>query len=82
MSPDQLTRWETGESQPIFLQAQKLAQGLHTPLGYLFLAEPPTEGLSLPDRRTVGTAPVPRPSIDLPRFWKNPTQPPKQLLPR
>lgn len=65
MSPDQLTHWEAGESQPTFLQAQKLAQALHAPFGYLFLAEPPTEGLPLPDLRTVGTAPVPRPSIDL-----------------
>ncbi|MHB1201126.1 MAG: ImmA/IrrE family metallo-endopeptidase [Polaromonas sp.] len=65
MSPDRLTRWEAGESQPTFLQAQKLAQALHAPFGYLFLAEPPTEGLPLPDLRTVGGAPVPRPSVDL-----------------
>jgi Zn-dependent peptidase ImmA (M78 family)/transcriptional regulator with XRE-family HTH domain len=65
MSPEQLIRWEAGESQPTFLQAQKLAQALHTPFGYLFLAEPPAEDLPLPDLRTVGGAPVPRPSLDL-----------------
>jgi len=65
ISPDQLTRWEAGESQPTFLQAQKLAQALHAPFGYLFLAEPPADKLPLPDLRTVGGAPVPRPSVDL-----------------
>ena len=65
ISPEQLVRWESGESQPTFLQAQKLAQALHAPFGYLFLTEPPAEKLPLPDLRTVGGAPVPRPSIDL-----------------
>lgn len=65
ISPDQLALWETGESQPTFLQAQKLAQALHAPFGYLFLTEPPVENLPLPDLRTVGSAPVPRPSVDL-----------------
>lgn len=65
ISPDQLIRWETGESQPTFIQAQKLAQALHAPFGYLFLTEPPAENLPLPDLRTVGGAPVPRPSINL-----------------
>jgi len=65
ISPDQLIRWEAGESQPTFIQAQKLAQALHAPFGYLFLSEPPAENLPLPDLRTVGGAPVPRPSVDL-----------------
>ncbi len=61
ISPEQLVRWESGESQPTFLQAQKRAQALHAPFGYLFLTEPPAENLPLPDLRTVGGAPVPRP---------------------
>jgi len=65
LSLEQLTAWEAGESRPTFRQAQKLAQALHTPFGYLFLAEPPEENLPLPDLRTVGSAPVPRPSVDL-----------------
>lgn len=65
ISPEQLTYWEAGKSQPTFLQAQKLAQALHAPFGYLFLTEPPAENLPLPDLRTVGGAPVPRPSVDL-----------------
>ena len=65
LSLDQLALWETGESQPTFLQAQKLAQSLRAPFGYLFLTEPPVEYLPLPDLRTLGGAPVPRPSVDL-----------------
>ncbi|MGH6637801.1 MAG: XRE family transcriptional regulator [Polaromonas sp.] len=65
MTSEQLASWEVGESRPTFRQAQKLAQALHTPFGYLFLAEPPIEDLPLPDLRTMGGAPVPRPSVDL-----------------
>jgi Zn-dependent peptidase ImmA (M78 family)/transcriptional regulator with XRE-family HTH domain len=65
ISQEQLTHWESGESQPSFLQAQKLAKALHAPFGYLFLTEPPAENLPLPDLRTIGGAAVPRPSIDL-----------------
>lgn len=61
----QLAAWEAGESRPTFRQAQHLAQALHAPFGYLFLQEPPTDTLPLPDLRTVGAAPVPKPSIDL-----------------
>lgn len=65
IKPAQLQNWETGEAKPTFRQAQKLAQAFHAPFGYLFLAEPPVETLPLPDLRTVGSEPVPRPSIDL-----------------
>lgn len=65
ISSDQLARWEAGDNQPTFLQAQKLAQALHAPFGYLFLAEPPAEDLPLPDLRTVGGTHVPRPSVNL-----------------
>ena len=65
MPVKQLTDWETGESRPTFRQAQKLAQSLHTPFGYLFLTEPPIEHLPLPDLRTVGGTARLRPSPDL-----------------
>lgn len=64
-SVDQLAHWESGASRPTFRQAQKLAQVLHAPFGYLFLAEPPAEDLPLPDLRTVGGIPVPKPSVNL-----------------
>lgn len=65
VKPEQLQAWEAGESRPTFRQAQNLAQAFHAPFGYLFLPEPPAEPLPLPDLRTVGGAPVPRPSLDL-----------------
>lgn len=65
LKPAQLQNWETGEAKPTFRQAQKLAHAFRAPFGYLFLAEPPEETLPLPDLRTVGSEPVPQPSIDL-----------------
>src|SRR5262245_43921463 len=49
-----LPAWETGASRPTFEQARTLARLLGVPLGYLFLLEPPTEEVTLPDLRTVG----------------------------
>jgi Zn-dependent peptidase ImmA (M78 family)/DNA-binding XRE family transcriptional regulator len=65
VKPPQLQAWEAGESRPTFRQAQNLAHAFHAPFGYLFLQEPPAEPLPLPDLRTIGGAPVPRPSLDL-----------------
>ncbi|MET3395598.1 Zn-dependent peptidase ImmA (M78 family)/DNA-binding XRE family transcriptional regulator [Variovorax sp. 1140] len=65
VKPERLEAWESGESRPTFRQAQHLAHAFHAPFGYLFLQEPPEELLPLPDLRTVGGVPVPRPSIDL-----------------
>lgn len=65
VKPVQLAAWEAGTSRPTFRQAQTLAHAFHAPFGYLFLQEPPAELLPLPDLRTVGGVPAPRPSIDL-----------------
>ncbi|GAP35872.1 DNA-binding protein [Piscinibacter sakaiensis] len=65
MKPEQFRRWEEGEAQPTFRQAQSIAQALRAPFGFLFLAEAPTEGPLLPDLRTVGGVPAARPSVDL-----------------
>lgn len=46
--------WETEQDRrPTFRQARDLARILHIPFGYLFLSEPPSDELSLPDLRTV-----------------------------
>ena len=62
----QLLAWVRSERQPTLKQLEKLANLTHTPLGYLFLPEPPDERLPVPDYRTVAdTTRGGRPSPDL-----------------
>ncbi len=56
--------WEDSGNISI-AQADRLARVTHTPLGFLFLAEPPEDGLPIADFRTVGDQPLRRPSPDL-----------------
>ena len=56
--------WEAGERQPTFRQAQRFAQVLHVPFGYLFLPSPPKQGLPIPDFRIVTNQPPNEPSPD------------------
>lgn len=65
VKPEQFQRWEEGDSQPTFRQAQQVANALHAPFGYFFLNEAPAEEPVLPDLRTVGGAPAGKPSVDL-----------------
>ena len=53
VKPEAVTAWEDAERRPTFRQAQRLAQTLHVPFGYLFLSEPPVQELPLPDLRTL-----------------------------
>lgn len=63
--PDRVLEWEAGESKPTFRQAQHWASIAHVPFGFLFLKEPPSENLPLPDLRTLGGVPPERPSLNL-----------------
>ena len=58
--------WEAGERRPTFRQAQRFAQALYVPFGYLYLPEPPVEELPLADFRTIPGQIPQRPS---PIFW-------------
>lgn len=60
-----LEAWERGEVDPTFRQVEQFAQATRTPVGYLFLNEPPEERVPIPDFRTVRNERLGRPSPDL-----------------
>ena len=61
----QLEAWERGEESPTLKQLERFASATHTPVGYLFLQEPPVERVPIPDFRTIGNEHIEQPSPDL-----------------
>ena len=60
-----LPEWERGALPPTLKQLESFATATRTPVGFLFLAEPPEERIPIADYRTVGDGEVTRPSPDL-----------------
>ena len=60
-----LKEWERGEVHPTLKQLEAFAKVTRTPVGFLFLAEPPVERVPIPDFRTVANVHVGHPSPDL-----------------
>lgn len=61
----QFQAWVMKEARPTFKQVEQFAKATYTPVGFLFLAEPPIERVPIPDFRTVANKQVQRPSPDL-----------------
>ena len=61
----QLEAWEHGAAHPTLRQIERFAKATHTPVGFLFLQEPPIERVPIPDFRTVDNEHIGRPSPDL-----------------
>lgn len=61
----QLAAWEAGTAQPTLKQVEAFAKATHTPVGYLFLPEPPVEKIPIPDFRAPGNERIGHPSPDL-----------------
>ena len=64
VKPDRVTEWEQSGKISI-AQADRLAARTYTPLGYLYLGEPPDDSLPIRDFRTQGGDPPSRPSPNL-----------------
>ncbi len=60
-----LQAWEAGEVKPTLKQAQAFARATRTPLGFLFLEDPPALPVPIPDFRTMGGEALHAPSPDL-----------------
>ena len=60
-----LAAWERGEARPTFKQVERFAKAMRTPVGYLFLQEPPIEHIPIPDFRARGNEYREHPSPDL-----------------
>jgi len=60
-----LAEWESKAAQPTLKQVEAFARATYTPVGYLFLQEPPVEKVPIPDFRAMDNECIGHPSPDL-----------------
>jgi Zn-dependent peptidase ImmA (M78 family) len=60
-----LAAWESKAAQPTLKQLEAFAKVTYTPVGYLFLQEPPIEKVPIPDFRAMDNERIGHPSPDL-----------------
>jgi|SRR3989338_2049619 len=60
-----LKLWKSGEMSPTLKQLESFAKATYTPIGFLFMQEPPVEKVPIPDFRTVAGEKSQQPSPDL-----------------
>ena len=60
-----LQAWERGEARPTLKQLERFARATYTPVGYLFLSEPPLEQIPIADLRAGTGADRGQPSANL-----------------
>jgi Zn-dependent peptidase ImmA (M78 family) len=60
-----ISDWLQGELAPTLKQLEDFSRMTHTPIGFLFLPEPPDISLPIPDFRTMAAAGLVSPSPDL-----------------
>ena len=60
-----LDAWLDRSVKPTLKQVEAFARATHTPVGFLFLHEPPEERIPIPDYRTMANTQLSRPSANL-----------------
>jgi len=62
---NKLDEWLDCSIEPTMKQVETFAKATYTPIGFMFLSQPPEEDLPIPDFRTLANTEITRPSANL-----------------